>query len=263
MPPFFSSSVKNSITNTLSFSIRRKSPTIVPALGAVQICSATRGPQSPRQRPSSQEKSERSGLDIASGAAREASAFAATAAPALDREVARVACCAESAGEPAKNAGAAMHANRKKTPLFNRNTLGLPWMQRCDFPTRFTVGFHRFAKVRAIAEKTLSWRYPNAADLRPNSVRCREELARGITLTALGRCTIMEFCDGLMKTIIGIALWAAIGLVAVPPAARVQITAPASSTPAAAKTADVAKNPTSTSASPGEQGARGDVYYYF
>src|ERR1700683_3574969 len=83
MPPFFSSSVKNSITNTLSFSIRRKSPTMVPALGAVQICSATRGPQSPRQRPSSHEKSERLGLEAASGAAREAAPFAATAAAGL------------------------------------------------------------------------------------------------------------------------------------------------------------------------------------
>jgi tetratricopeptide (TPR) repeat protein len=156
-----------------------------------------------------------------------------------------------------------MHAQRKKTPLCNRNTLGLHWMQRCDFRTGFTVEFHRFAKVRAIAEKTLSWRYPNAADLRPNNVRCREELARGIALTALGRCTIMEFCDGLMKTIIGIVPWAVIGLVAAAPAARAQNPSPASSTPAAAKTADAAKNPTSPSANPGEQGARGDVYYYF
>src|ERR1700733_6510151 len=135
MPPFFSSSVKNSITNTLSFSIRRKSPTMVPALGAVQICSATRGPQSPRQRPSSHEKSERLGLEAASGAAREAAPFAATAEAALDREVAPAACCAESAGDGANNASAAMHANRKKTPILSRNTLGLRWFKRCDFPT--------------------------------------------------------------------------------------------------------------------------------
>src|ERR1700677_2247900 len=123
MPPFFSSSVKNSITNTLSFSIRRKSPTMVPALGAVQICSATRGPQSPRQRPSSHEKSERLGPDTASGAARDAAAFDATAEPAWDCEVAPAAWCAESAGDEANKASAAMHANGKKTPILNRNTL--------------------------------------------------------------------------------------------------------------------------------------------
>src|SRR6202050_505291 len=114
-----------------------------------------------------------------------------------------------------------------------------------------------------MAEKTLSWRYPNAADLRPNSVRCRKQRARGIALTALGRCTIIEFCDGLMKTIIGIAFLASFGLVAAAQAARAQNTSPASSTPVAPKTADSSRNPASTSANPGEQGARGDVYYYF
>jgi len=114
-----------------------------------------------------------------------------------------------------------------------------------------------------MAEKTLSWRYPNAADLRPNSVRCRKQRARGIALTALGRCTIIEFCDGLMKTIIGIAFLASFGLVAAAQAARAQNTSPASSTPVVPKTADSSRNPASTSANPGEQGARGDVYYYF
>jgi tetratricopeptide (TPR) repeat protein len=73
----------------------------------------------------------------------------------------------------------------------------------------------------------------------------------------------MEFCDGLMKTIIGIAFLACIGLIATAPAARAQNTSPASSTPAAPKTADSSKNSTSTSANPGEQGAQGDVYYYY
>src|ERR1700723_2445648 len=130
MPPFFSSSVKNSITNTLSFSIRRKSPTTVPALGAVQICAATRGPQSPRQRPWSHEKSERLGLAAAPGVARDAAAFAATADRALGCEGAPAACCAESAGDGANNASAAMHANREKTPILSRNTLGLRWFKR-------------------------------------------------------------------------------------------------------------------------------------
>src|SRR6202050_2233009 len=114
-----------------------------------------------------------------------------------------------------------------------------------------------------MAEKTLSWRYPNAADFGPNSVRCRKQRARCIALTALGRCTIIEFCDGLMKTIIGIAFLASFGLVAAAQAARAQNTSPASSTPVAPKTADSSRNPASTSANPGEQGARGDVYYYF
>src|SRR6202167_6777789 len=104
MPPFFSSSVKNSITTTLSFSIRRKSPTMVPALGAVQICSATRGPQSPRQRPSSHEKSERLGLEAASGAAREAAPFLSPAEAALDREVAPGGCWGGAAGGGGNNA---------------------------------------------------------------------------------------------------------------------------------------------------------------
>jgi tetratricopeptide (TPR) repeat protein len=73
----------------------------------------------------------------------------------------------------------------------------------------------------------------------------------------------MEFCDGLMKTIIGIALSSFIWLVAASPAARAQNASPASSTPAAPKTADSSKNSPSTSANPGEQGTRGDVYYYY
>jgi tetratricopeptide (TPR) repeat protein len=119
------------------------------------------------------------------------------------------------------------------------------------------------AKIRAISEKTLSRRYPNAAHLRPRNVRYREELARGIALTALGRCTIMEFCDGRMKTIIGIALSSFIWLVAAAPAALAQKTSPASSTPAAPKTEGSFKDSTSTSANPGEQGTQGDVYYYY
>jgi tetratricopeptide (TPR) repeat protein len=101
------------------------------------------------------------------------------------------------------------------------------------------------------------------ANLRPNSVRYRKERARGIALTALGRCTIMEFCDGLMKTIIGIAFLSLIGVVAAAPAARAQDASPASSTPAVPKTTEPSKSATSTPANPGEQGARGDVYYYF
>ena len=130
--------------------------------------------------------------------------------------------------------------------------------------------FHRihadvksFATIRAISLKTLSRRYPNAPILRPKDVRYREELARGIALTASHRCTIMEFCDGQMKTIIGIALSSLIWLVAAAPAARAQNASPASPTTAVPQTADSSKNSTATSANLGEQGARGDVYYYF
>jgi tetratricopeptide (TPR) repeat protein len=73
----------------------------------------------------------------------------------------------------------------------------------------------------------------------------------------------MEFCDGRMKTILGIVFLSSIGLVAAAPAARAQNSSPATTTPAAPKTADSPKNSTSTSANPGEQGAQGDVYYYF
>jgi tetratricopeptide (TPR) repeat protein len=72
----------------------------------------------------------------------------------------------------------------------------------------------------------------------------------------------MEFCDGLMKTIIGIGFLSLIGVVAAAPAARAQNASPASSTPAVPKTAET-KSATSTPANPGAQGARGDVYYYF
>ena len=121
----------------------------------------------------------------------------------------------------------------------------------------------RFATIRVISVKTLSWRYPNAAYSRPKSVRYRKERAYGIALTALHRCTIMEFCDGRMKTIIGITLSSFIWLFAAAPAAHAQNASPASSTPAVPKTAESSKSSTSTSANPGEQGARGDVYYYF
>jgi tetratricopeptide (TPR) repeat protein len=73
----------------------------------------------------------------------------------------------------------------------------------------------------------------------------------------------MEFCDGLMKTIIGIAFLSFIGVVAAAPAARAQNTSPATSTPTAPKNADSSKSATPTATNPGEQGARGDVYYYF
>jgi len=121
----------------------------------------------------------------------------------------------------------------------------------------------RFATVPVIFCETLSWRYPKRANLRPNSLRYRKERARGIALTALGRCTIMEFCDGLMKTIIGIAFLSLIGVVAAAPAARAQDASPASSTPAVPKSTEPSKSAASTPANPGEQGARGDVYYYF
>src|ERR1700691_3789428 len=114
-----------------------------------------------------------------------------------------------------------------------------------------------------MAEKTLSWRYPNAADLRPNSVRCRKQRARGIALTALGRCTIMELCDARMKTITGIALLSFIWLFAAAPAARAQNASPATPAPTAPKVAESSKSATSTAANPGDQGTRGDVYYYY
>ena len=66
-----------------------------------------------------------------------------------------------------------------------------------------------------------------------------------------------------MKTIIGIAFLSLIGVIAAAPAARAQNASPASSTPAAPKATESSKSATSTSVNPGEQGARGDVYYYF
>jgi tetratricopeptide (TPR) repeat protein len=66
-----------------------------------------------------------------------------------------------------------------------------------------------------------------------------------------------------MKTIIGMALFASIGLVAAAPAAHAQNDSPAASPPASSKTADSSNNSTSAPANPAEQGARGDVYYYF
>src|SRR5271154_75531 len=195
MPLFFSTSVKNSITRTLSFSTSRKSPGIMPALGAIQTCSATRGPQSPRQRPSSQAKSESLGFGIDSGAVGDKAAPDATAEPGWDCEVAPAGCCADCAGEEVKNASAAANANRKRTPILIRNTLGLREMQRWDFPTGFTLPLNGFVTIRVIFWKTLSWRYPKAAHLRPKIVRYRKELAHRIALTALRRCTIMEFCE--------------------------------------------------------------------
>jgi tetratricopeptide (TPR) repeat protein len=55
----------------------------------------------------------------------------------------------------------------------------------------------------------------------------------------------MEFCDGRMKTIIGIALSSFIWLFAAAPAARAQNASPV------------------TPANTGDQGTRGDIYYYF
>jgi tetratricopeptide (TPR) repeat protein len=55
----------------------------------------------------------------------------------------------------------------------------------------------------------------------------------------------MEFCDGRMKTIIGIALSSFIWLFAAAPPARAQNASPV------------------TLANPGDQGTRGDIYYYF
>jgi tetratricopeptide (TPR) repeat protein len=66
-----------------------------------------------------------------------------------------------------------------------------------------------------------------------------------------------------MKTIIGIAFLSSIGLVAAAPAARAQNASPAAVAPTAPKTAESSTSSTSTAANPGEQGARGDVYYYF
>src|SRR5271163_315581 len=67
-----------------------------------------------------------------------------------------------------------------------------------------------------------------------------------------------------MKTIIGIALSSSIWLLAAAPAARAQNAPTAAPALAAPNTAEPAKNPTtSTPATPGDQGVRGDVYYYF
>jgi tetratricopeptide (TPR) repeat protein len=73
----------------------------------------------------------------------------------------------------------------------------------------------------------------------------------------------MELCDGLMKTIISIAFLSLIAVVAATPAARAQNASPRPSSPTAPKAVDSSKNSTSTSANPGEQGTRGDVYYYY
>ena len=120
-----------------------------------------------------------------------------------------------------------------------------------------------FVTIRAIFLKTLPRRYPNAASLRPRSVRYWEEQAPRISLTDMGRCTIMEFRDGRMKTIIGIALSSIIWLVAAAPSARAQNASPATPTPNAPKTAESSKNASATPANPGDQGTRGDVYYYY
>src|SRR5580698_6110588 len=73
----------------------------------------------------------------------------------------------------------------------------------------------------------------------------------------------MEFCDGRMKTIIGIALSSFIWLFAAAPAARAQNTSPATSAPSAPQTAESSKSASPTATNPGDQGTRGDVYYYY
>src|ERR1700722_5148652 len=129
MPPDFSTSVKNSSTNTLSFSISRKSPSIIPALAAIHTCSATRGPQSPRQRPSSHAKSESLGPGTDWGGVGDADTSAVAVELAVDCEPASADRCAEPAGGAVKNTSAAPNASRKVTPILIRNTLGLREMQ--------------------------------------------------------------------------------------------------------------------------------------
>lgn len=73
----------------------------------------------------------------------------------------------------------------------------------------------------------------------------------------------MEFCDGRMKTTIGIALSSLIWLIAAAPSARAQNASPATPTSSAPKTADSSSDASGTRANPGDQGTRGDVYYYF
>src|SRR5580693_4570623 len=130
MLPGFSTSVKNSTTNTLSFSISRKSPSIMPALGAIQTCSATRGPQSPRQRPSSQAKSESLGPGCVCGEDCDMDASDVMAGPGFGCEPAPAGCCADRADEELMKTRAAPNANRKVTPILVRNKLGLRKMQR-------------------------------------------------------------------------------------------------------------------------------------
>src|SRR5271156_1250418 len=125
MEPGFSTRVKSSTTNTLSFSMTRKSPIIMPALGAVQTCSATRGPQSARQQPSSQAKSESVGLGSDCGGVGVAAASGPAEEADFDCEPAPADCCAEFAGEDATKTSAAANMNRKTMPILIRNTLGL------------------------------------------------------------------------------------------------------------------------------------------
>src|ERR1700733_7765240 len=51
------------MTSVLSASTTRKTPSISPAFGPSHSCSATRGPHSPRQRPSSHAKLSSAGLE--------------------------------------------------------------------------------------------------------------------------------------------------------------------------------------------------------
>src|ERR1700683_1734541 len=85
MPSGFSTNVKSSSTSVFSSSTRRNVPSIIPAFGAVQHCSATRGPQAPSQRPSSQAKLASPDLGSAAGAEAEAAGGAEGEVPAPAR----------------------------------------------------------------------------------------------------------------------------------------------------------------------------------
>src|SRR5271155_3981278 len=134
MPPDCSTRVKISMASTLSFSMTRKSPNIMPALGAIQTCSAIRGPHSPRQRPSSQARSESFGLGINCGAVGVADASRPAAEIDFGCESAPADCRAEFAGEEAAKASAVTNANRRTTPVLMHNTLGLRAMPGEIFP---------------------------------------------------------------------------------------------------------------------------------
>src|SRR5580704_10115681 len=150
MLPGFSTSVKNSTTSALSFSISRKSPSIMPALGAIQTCSATRGPQSPRQRPSSHANSEswEPGTDCDGAGDGDGSDRAVE--PVFDCAPAPADCCAKPAGEEVNDASAAPVANRKIAPILVRNKPRLPALQGRDFPTGFMLLLNRFGPMRSI-----------------------------------------------------------------------------------------------------------------
>src|SRR5579863_534258 len=150
MPPGFSTSVKSSVTNTLSFSMSLKAPSSMPALGAIQTCSATRGPQSPRQRPSSHAKSESLGPGCVCGEDCDRDASDVMAGPGFGCEPAPAGCCADRAGDEQKKTSAALNANMKGAPILVRSKLSLRRMQLSDFPTGFMLVLNRFAPTRGI-----------------------------------------------------------------------------------------------------------------